>query len=78
MELLHDRLVRNRQTPGDAQIDDALSRGLEPALAPSWQKVVVRYRDGRILRGYTRDFNVVRPQFHFSPIRLPETPWWSR
>ena len=29
--------------------------------------MVVRYRDGRIIRGYTRDFNVVRPQFHFSP-----------
>jgi hypothetical protein len=28
--------------------------------------VVVRYRDGRILRGYTSDLNVVRPQFHFS------------
>jgi hypothetical protein len=28
--------------------------------------VVVRYRDGRILRGYTRDFNVARSQFHFS------------
>ncbi len=69
VELLHDwnRLARNRHTPGDAQIDDALSRSVVPALAPSWQKVVVRYRDGRILRGYTRDFNVVRPQFHFSP-----------
>lgn len=53
VELLHEwnRSVSNRHLP---------------AFAPSWQKVVVRYRDGRILRGYTCDFNVVRPQFHFS------------
>jgi hypothetical protein len=39
-----------------------------PALgaAATWQKVVVRYRDGRILRGYTSDFNVSRPQLHLS------------
>ena len=53
-------------TPGHAQTCDAPSRLLVPVIAPSWQKVVVRYRDGRILRGYTRDFNVARPQFHFS------------
>ena len=69
VELLHEwnRLAGNRHTPGGAQTDDTLSRTLVPALAPSWQKVVVRYRDGRILRGYTRDFNVARSQFHFSP-----------
>jgi hypothetical protein len=36
------------------------------SLAASWQKVVVRYRDGRILRGYTSDFNSSRPQLHMS------------
>jgi hypothetical protein len=68
VELLHEwnRFAGNRQTPRAAQISDAPSRRLVPAFAPSWQKVVVRYRDGRILRGYTCDFNVSRPQFHFS------------
>ena len=32
----------------------------------AWQKVVVRYRDGRILRGYTCDFNVSRPQLRLA------------
>jgi hypothetical protein len=36
-------------------------------LSTSWQKVVVRYRDGRVLRGYTCDFSVSRPQLHVSP-----------
>jgi hypothetical protein len=62
-----NRLAGKRPAPENAQTDETSSRTLVPDLAPSWQKVVVRYRDGRILRGYTRDFNVVRPQFHFSP-----------
>jgi len=28
-------------------------------------KVVLRYLDGRILKGYSQDFNPVRPFFHF-------------
>lgn len=32
----------------------------------SWQKVVVRYRDGRILRGFTADFSAERSQLHLS------------
>jgi hypothetical protein len=34
--------------------------------APSWQRVVARYRDGRVLRGYTSDFNILRPQLNLS------------
>jgi hypothetical protein len=37
-----------------------------PKSAAAWQKVVVRYRDGRILRGFTADFNTERPQLHLS------------
>ena len=67
VELLNEwhRIVGNKNTPGDVDSGDTTSRRLASALAPSC-KVVVRYRDGRILRGYTSDFNVVRPQFHFS------------
>jgi hypothetical protein len=60
-----ERIVANRKTSGDTDTGDTTTRRLASALAPSC-KVVVRYRDGRILRGYTSDFNVVRPQFHFS------------
>ena len=30
-------------------------------------KVVARYRDGRILKGFTHDFNQNKPVFHLSP-----------
>jgi hypothetical protein len=29
----------------------------------AWQKIVVRYREGRLLKGYTHDFHPMRPQF---------------
>jgi hypothetical protein len=50
------------QTAADA------APGAQPVVgvAAAWQKVVVRYRDGRILRGYTSDFNVSRPQLHLA------------
>jgi hypothetical protein len=28
-------------------------------------KVVLRYLDGRVVKGYTQDFNQTRPSFHF-------------
>jgi hypothetical protein len=43
-----------------------------PRGATPWQKVVVRYRDGRILRGYTSDFNVSRPQLRLSSAPLAD------
>jgi hypothetical protein len=30
-------------------------------------KVVARYRDGRVIKGYTHDFSPERPRFHLSP-----------
>jgi hypothetical protein len=33
----------------------------------SENKVVARYRDGRILKGFTHDFNQNKPMFHLSP-----------
>jgi hypothetical protein len=32
----------------------------------SWQKVVARFRDGRLVRGYTADFHPSRPHLHLS------------
>ncbi len=45
---------------------------IAPAAAPrnggaaSWQKVVARFRDGRLMRGYTADFHPSKPQLHLS------------
>ena len=43
----------------------------EPADAPAgeatgWSRLVVRYMDGRILKGFTQDFHASRPHFHVS------------
>jgi hypothetical protein len=32
----------------------------------AWQKVVARFRDGRLVRGYTADFHPSKPQLHLS------------
>jgi len=42
-----------------------------PAPAPhsplkSWQKVVARFRDGRLVRGYTTDFHPSKPRLHLA------------
>lgn len=55
-------------TPG-SQKDAAPREPLPPSAAPSpwsWQKVIARYLDGRVLKGYTNDFNALRPQLHMS------------
>jgi hypothetical protein len=41
--------------------------GFPSALARGWQKIVVRYRDGRILKGFTHDFHPSRTQFSLWP-----------
>lgn len=38
----------------------------EAAIGVSWQKVIVRYRDGRLIRGYTNNFHKDRTQLHLS------------
>jgi len=32
-----------------------------------WQQVVGKYRDGRLVRGYTNDFDPLKPYLHVSP-----------
>jgi hypothetical protein len=36
-------------------------------LTPGWQKIVVRYREGRLLKGFTHDFHASRTQFSLWP-----------
>lgn len=41
-----------------------------PAAAPvrvAWQRVVARFRSGRVMRGYTNDFHPSKPHLHLTP-----------
>jgi hypothetical protein len=38
----------------------------------SWQQVVGKYRDGRLIRGYTNDFSPMNPYLHISPTPYAE------
>jgi hypothetical protein len=43
------------------------------AVGMSWQKIVVRYKDGRVIKGFSHDFNPGRSQFAIWPsINAPE------
>ncbi len=49
----------------------------EPGEAPhalAWQKIVVRYTEGQLLKGYTHDFSPARSQFSLwpSPLSKPQ------
>jgi Family of unknown function (DUF6982) len=55
----------------------AATRATAPALVPmplpaasgsGWNRIVVRYLDGRLLKGFSQDFHQSRPHFHLSPI----------
>ena len=41
--------------------------GLQPAGAAGWNKLVVRYLDGTVLKGFSQDFHPTRAQFHLTP-----------
>jgi hypothetical protein len=50
-------------------------RALAPptAVGTAWQKIVVRYKDGRVIKGFSHDFNPGRSQFAIWPtINAPE------
>jgi hypothetical protein len=39
----------------------------EDALPSGWQRIVVRFRDGKLLKGYSNDFHPSRGQLHLKP-----------
>jgi uncharacterized protein DUF6982/PilZ domain-containing protein len=39
----------------------------DPLAQTTWQKIVVRYAEGQILKGYTQDFSATRSQFSLWP-----------
>jgi hypothetical protein len=44
-----------------------LALGAQPASAAGWNKLVVRYLDGTVLKGFSQDFHPTRLQFHIAP-----------
>jgi hypothetical protein len=46
----------------------------EPPQATSWQKIVVRYVEGQILKGYSQDFSATRSQFSLWPSMTAAAP----
>ena len=57
-------------TPRGARLEPARLASSQPNPDPrtgtSWNRIVVRYLDGRLLKGYTQDFHPVRKSFHVS------------
>ena len=48
--------------------DETATSSATAAAAPAgWQKIVVRFVEGRILKGYTQDFHPSRPQLSLWP-----------
>jgi hypothetical protein len=54
-------------------LKQAIAKGASPSAVvattgatASWQKVVARFRDGHLVRGYTADFHPAKPQLHLS------------
>ena len=41
--------------------------GAQPTSAAGWNKLVVRYLDGTVLKGFSQDFHPTRTQFHIAP-----------
>ena len=68
VELLHEwnRLTGEHAPAGSQPAPEDPSAAVLASGPAAWQKVVARYRDGRVLRGYTTDFNVTRSQLHLS------------
>jgi hypothetical protein len=64
------RSIAGLETPRAARLEPAgtapLQSNPDPRTSTSWNRIVVRYLDGRLLKGYTQDFHPVRKSFHVS------------
>ena len=57
-------LLKQAMTTGTATTAPAAAP--QPGASTSWQKVIARFRDGHLVRGYTADFHPSKPQLHLS------------
>jgi hypothetical protein len=64
------RTIAGLETPRGARFEPARPASSQPSPDPrtgtGWNRIVVRYLDGRLLKGYTQDFHPVRKSFHVS------------
>ncbi len=65
-----------RPFPVSSFASDALPEARPASSAPddnrTWRQVVGKYRDGRLIRGYTPDFSPMNPYLHISPAPYAE------
>lgn len=57
-------LLKHAMTTGTATTAPAATP--QPGASTSWQKVIARFHDGHLVRGYTADFHPSKPQLHLS------------
>lgn len=78
-----DRLIARVQKPDDELeevlgalraaagrqegVGDSAAMQPAPAEGTGWSRIVVRYMDGRLLKGFSQDFHASRQHFHVSP-----------
>jgi hypothetical protein len=58
-----DPIHREPMAPAASRLPTPESMGS----GSGWNKIVVRYLDGRMLKGFSQDFHPSRPHFHLSP-----------
>jgi hypothetical protein len=64
----HSPAPCNESEPGECLTADEPAAAAPTAQAGhGWQKIVVRYREGRLLKGFTHDFHPSRTQFSLWP-----------
>jgi hypothetical protein len=57
-------VVQERQAPIAARQPAPLSESFQRT---AWQRVVARFRNGHVVRGYTNDFHPSKPHLHMTP-----------
>jgi len=64
------RSIVGLERPRGSRLEPTRLASPEPAFDPrtgiGWNRIVVRYLDGRLLKGYTQDFHPARKSFHVS------------
>lgn len=63
----HVSIVSDATTDDQTVASPARAEAGESAQSIGWQKIVVRYAEGQILKGYTQDFSPARSQFSLWP-----------
>ena len=62
--------IAGLETPRGARFEPARlassQPNLDPRTGPGWNRIVVRYLDGRMLKGFSQDFHAGRATFHVS------------